>query len=85
MDPLTLDPTPLPTDAPLCEAPGCGRGLTPAQVARGAKACGAPCRARAHRARRTAAVIARAVVIARLDALALEVAALRAEVAGSPR
>jgi hypothetical protein len=30
-------------------------------------------------------VIARAVVIARLDALAVEVAALRAEVAGAPR
>jgi len=85
MDPLSFDATPPPASPPVCEAPGCGRGLTAAQVARGAKACSAPCRARAHRARRTAAVIARAVVIARLDALAVEVAALRAEVAGAPR
>jgi hypothetical protein len=48
--------------------------LTAAQVAKRARACSGPCRARAHRGRR------RAAVLARIDALAGELAALRAEV-----
>ena len=75
MAPLSLDPTPLPTDAPLCEAPGCDRVLTPAQIARGAKACGAPCRARAHRERK------RARRLAEIDTAVRTLLDLRAEIA----
>jgi hypothetical protein len=47
------DPSATPADAPLCEA-GCGRPLSAAQLAKGAKACSAPCRAKAHREGRRA-------------------------------
>jgi hypothetical protein len=75
MAPHLVDPTPPPTDAPLCEAPGCGRVLTPAQVARDAKACSAPCRARAHREGK------RARRLAEIDAAVKALLDLRAEIA----
>ena len=56
----------------LCEA--CGGELSEAQVARGARSCSAPCRARTSRARRKRATLAR------LDALMGELAALRVQI-----
>jgi hypothetical protein len=47
-------PSDSPVAAPVCEAVACGRALTPAQLARGARACSASCRARAHREGRKA-------------------------------
>jgi hypothetical protein len=79
-----------PVAAAVCEAPGCGRALSPAQLARGARACSAACRARAHRARREALREAnlresvrrerRAAVLGTIDRMAGELARLRAEV-----
>jgi hypothetical protein len=79
-----------PVAAPVCEAPGCGRALSPAQLARGARACSAACRARAHRARREALREAnlresvrrerRTAVLGALDRIGAEVVRLRAEV-----
>lgn len=73
-DPHPADPAGTAAETPVCEAPGCGRALTDAQVAKGARACSPACRARAHRARR------RGALLTRLDALAAELARLRAEV-----
>jgi hypothetical protein len=73
-DPAQPLPSSPPEGAPVCEAPGCSRALTTVQVQKGAHACSPPCRAKAHRARR------RALVLGRLDALAVELATLRAEV-----
>jgi len=73
-DPSLPAPSSPVDEAPLCEAPGCEVRLTAVQVAKGAHACSASCRARAFRARR------RALVLGRLDALATELATLRAEV-----
>jgi hypothetical protein len=71
----SFDTTPLPTDAPLCEAPGCGRVLTPTQVARSAKACSAPCPARAHREHK------KARRLAEIDAAVKTLLDLREEIA----
>lgn len=71
----SFDTSPPPTPAPVCEAPGCGRVVTPAQVARGAKACSAACRARAHREHK------RARRLAEIDAAVRTLLDLRAEIA----
>lgn len=76
MDPLALDTTPPPASARVCEAPGCGRRLTATQVARGAKTCSAPCRARAHRERK------RARRLAEIDAAVKTLLDLRRDCAG---
>lgn len=91
LDPVLAPNHPLAVsaEAPLCEAPGCGRPLTPRQVSRGARVCAAACRVAAHRARRRAAINARldavAEALARGDAeqarARAELAELRAEVA----
>ncbi len=53
-----LDPPDTAAGTPVCEAAGCGRPLTPAQVARDARACSAACRARLFRERRKRARLA---------------------------
>jgi hypothetical protein len=68
----TMGSTSLPLKVHACEA--CGCPLSTTQVARGARSCSAACRAAGTRARR------RAALLARIDALAGELAALRAEV-----
>jgi len=79
----------LPVAAVVCEAPGCDRALSPAQLARGARACSAACRpaptARAERlsGRPTCAspsAGAPDAVLGALDRIGAEVVRLRAEV-----
>ncbi len=70
--PLVAPQAPATVEA-LCGA-GCGAALTARQIAKGARHCSPGCRVRVHRAKRKAAVLGR------LDALAGELARLRADV-----
>src|ERR1700722_14661922 len=71
-----------------CEAPACGRALSAAQTAKGARVCSPACRARAHRGRRKATLLARfdavtrdrATALAALERVDAEVTALRDDV-----
>jgi hypothetical protein len=51
-DPASGDLQLAPVRAALCEAAGCGRALSLAQVAKEARACSPRCRVAAHRERR---------------------------------
>jgi hypothetical protein len=66
--------------APQCSTPqqGCGCALTSAQVAKDARACSDPCRARAHRARR------KVRRLAEIDGAIKTLQELRADVARAP-
>ena len=75
MDNAPTLPTDSPVAAPVCEAAGCDNVLTPPQVARGARACSASCRARAHRQGR------KARRLAEIDAAVKTLLDLRAEIA----
>jgi hypothetical protein len=68
-----------PTEAPVCEAPGCGRKLSAIQRRRRARACSAACRRSAHRARERAR-FEEAIAALEVD-FARRIAALRAQLA----
>jgi hypothetical protein len=73
--PAPVDLGPLPSEVSRCEAVGCGRALTPAQVSREARACSPRCRVAAHRERRKRARLAE------IDAAIRVLEELRVEIA----
>jgi hypothetical protein len=75
MDPAPATLLPTSAETSLCDAPGCGRALTPAQVSREARACSPRCRVAAHRERRKRARLAE------IDAAIRVLEELRVEIA----
>ena len=75
-NPQPAAPSDTSAEPPLCEAPGCGRPLSPGQLVKGARACSPACRAKAHRERRKRARLAE------IDAAVATLLSLRAEIEG---
>lgn len=72
--PSSADPSSPSTDAAVCEAAGCRRALTLAQLQKAARACSARCRAAAHREKRKQSRLAE------IDAAVRALLKLRAEI-----